>query len=420
MSEIQCTNCGSRFDRAAADFCPAPGCGFPVEFMADAPQPDDVPPREDILRRPDEDDTDGDEATEPPPAVDRPPPDADAPPPPVSTPTPVAAPRPRADPPPADDAPLFDERARADAVGGTAEAEDVEEDDGPMLPKMDGGRRIPVALLVVGVALAAVVGLGLVRLLSGGVEEVEAAATGGGDSAGTREGADGSGVPPRGSGGDGPSQPPDNGQNGGNGNDQPPDPQPTDVPDVVGLEFGEAQVIVAAAGLEVAAVEQESADAPPGTVMQQDPVAGATVEPGATVTLAVAQPPAQGADLSLALAECQLILGGAPTGADALNLLVHTLNEGTTQVPGAVVVEVVAGGLSNRVNAPITGPGSVVVPFLELREGDYTGPTEVALTIDPDDAIPETRRDNNTLSIRVELPSERPQQNRVPLPCRTR
>jgi hypothetical protein len=420
MSEIQCTNCGHRFERASADFCPAQGCGFPVEFMEDAPQRDGAPPREDILRRPEEDDSDGEEEESAPPPAVEPPGQAAA-----SDQEPMAPP-PSIGPPPADESALFGDRHLRDVPEASGSGEDVVEDSPPMLPAVEGGRRVPSAVLVAGAALAALIGLGVVLFYSGGAEDVEAAGAGGTD-AGAQEGdGGGNGTPDppetgdpgrQGPGGDGPSDPqPGNGQNG---NDQPSEPESVVVPDVVGLELTEAEALVGVAGLEVAVVEEETTAEAPGTVLQQDPEAGSTVDPGATVTLLAAQPPREGADLTLALAECQLILGGAPSGADALNILVHTLNEGTVPVSRAVV-EVATGNVSNRGSAPITGRDSVIAPFLELQEGDYTGPTDVTLTIDPDDEIPETRRDNNTLVARVELPSARPTQNIESLPCSSR
>jgi beta-lactam-binding protein with PASTA domain len=60
------------------------------------------------------------------------------------------------------------------------------------------------------------------------------------------------------------------------------------VPKVVGLQRAEAEAQLEAAGLVADVTEQESTQ-PPGTVMQQDPPTGTSVDKGATVKLTVAK-----------------------------------------------------------------------------------------------------------------------------------
>jgi len=60
------------------------------------------------------------------------------------------------------------------------------------------------------------------------------------------------------------------------------------VPTVVGQDQAGAQATLANSGLKVSAVTQES-DQPAGTVLSQDPSAGATVDKGSTVTIVVAR-----------------------------------------------------------------------------------------------------------------------------------
>jgi serine/threonine-protein kinase len=70
-------------------------------------------------------------------------------------------------------------------------------------------------------------------------------------------------------------------------------PEKTAVPDVVGRPQAEAEATLRDAGFEVSTTERESADADPGTVLEQDPAAGAQAAKGARVTLVVATAPAE-------------------------------------------------------------------------------------------------------------------------------
>jgi serine/threonine-protein kinase len=70
-------------------------------------------------------------------------------------------------------------------------------------------------------------------------------------------------------------------------------PQPVPVPDVTGRPVEAAEAALADLGLRATTTERESADEDPGTVLAQDPVAGAEVDPGTTVTLTVATEPAE-------------------------------------------------------------------------------------------------------------------------------
>jgi len=65
------------------------------------------------------------------------------------------------------------------------------------------------------------------------------------------------------------------------------------VPDLVGRPRAEAQAALEDVGLDVEVQESESEDAEPGTVLAQDPAAGATVARGTAVTLTVAVQPAE-------------------------------------------------------------------------------------------------------------------------------
>jgi beta-lactam-binding protein with PASTA domain len=63
------------------------------------------------------------------------------------------------------------------------------------------------------------------------------------------------------------------------------------VPDVTGRSRDEAEQLLRDAELESAVTERESADADPGTVLEQNPGAGAQVPKGRTVELVVAKAP---------------------------------------------------------------------------------------------------------------------------------
>ncbi|MGD9570950.1 MAG: Stk1 family PASTA domain-containing Ser/Thr kinase [Thermoleophilia bacterium] len=66
-------------------------------------------------------------------------------------------------------------------------------------------------------------------------------------------------------------------------------PEDVEVPDVTGNSFDTARAELEARGLSVGDVtDQETSDASPGTVLSQDPGAGATVAPGTSVDLVVA------------------------------------------------------------------------------------------------------------------------------------
>jgi eukaryotic-like serine/threonine-protein kinase len=69
-------------------------------------------------------------------------------------------------------------------------------------------------------------------------------------------------------------------------------PEQAEVPNVVGESEENARSALEAAGLRVGEVsQQESADDEPGTVLEQNPAAGSSVDTGAAVDLVVAQPP---------------------------------------------------------------------------------------------------------------------------------
>jgi serine/threonine-protein kinase len=69
-------------------------------------------------------------------------------------------------------------------------------------------------------------------------------------------------------------------------------PEQVEVPDVVGQAEDDARDALQDAGLSVGEVtEEESSDEEPGTVLEQDPAAGAAVDRGANVNLVIAAAP---------------------------------------------------------------------------------------------------------------------------------
>jgi eukaryotic-like serine/threonine-protein kinase len=65
------------------------------------------------------------------------------------------------------------------------------------------------------------------------------------------------------------------------------------VPDVVGSSREDAERTLQDAGLQVSASEEESDDQEPGTVLRQDPAAGTQIAKGKTVSIVVAEAPAE-------------------------------------------------------------------------------------------------------------------------------
>ena len=69
--------------------------------------------------------------------------------------------------------------------------------------------------------------------------------------------------------------------------------QPATVPNLIGQNFHDAGAVLGRLGLGVSRVDQPDNTRPPGTVISQFPPGGSPVQPGTTVTLAVAAPSGQ-------------------------------------------------------------------------------------------------------------------------------
>lgn len=72
-----------------------------------------------------------------------------------------------------------------------------------------------------------------------------------------------------------------------------PESQPATIPNLVGQNFQEAGAVLGRLGLGVQFVNQPDNTRPPGTVISQFPPGGSPLQPGTTVTLAVAAPSGQ-------------------------------------------------------------------------------------------------------------------------------
>ncbi|MDS1271652.1 Stk1 family PASTA domain-containing Ser/Thr kinase [Lipingzhangella sp. LS1_29] len=75
-----------------------------------------------------------------------------------------------------------------------------------------------------------------------------------------------------------------------------PEAEEVEVPDLIGLEQGEAEQELSELELEAQAQPQPDPDAEPGTVINQNPGAGSTVEEGTTVQIVVADDPGNNGD----------------------------------------------------------------------------------------------------------------------------
>lgn len=132
------------------------------------------------------------------------------------------------------------------------------------------------------------------------------------------------------------------------------------VPDVVGLKSEVARERLRSAGFGVRLTQRKSAVGRPGSVIQQDPVAGALVVPGSAVSLVVAAGGAAGtvpvprlSGLTREEAESQLLAADLAVeiaenpNSDAAQgiVMMQYPSEGTEVEPGAVVGIIVSAGV---------------------------------------------------------------------------
>jgi serine/threonine-protein kinase len=123
------------------------------------------------------------------------------------------------------------------------------------------------------------------------------------------------------------------------------------VPDLVGLNETVATNLVLAAGLTVGTVAQKTSDKAPGTVVGQEPKAGAEASPGATVdmTVAVGQPlvpdvvgkPLQKAQNTLTDAGYVVVIQPADVAGEPGTVVTQDPAGGTALEPGQEVTLIV-------------------------------------------------------------------------------
>ncbi len=143
-------------------------------------------------------------------------------------------------------------------------------------------------------------------------------------------------------------------------------------PDVVGMTEANARAAIAAAGLTVGTVTQTaSATVPAGSVVSQNPAAGTSLQPGATVDLVVSSgPPLVTPDP--ATIATPLDANGSTGFADANSFLYTGANPVQTGVaPGAIQplhISVLRGKVLDRAGAPIAGVRVTAAGHPELGE----------------------------------------------------
>ena len=107
-------------------------------------------------------------------------------------------------------------------------------------------------------------------------------------------------------------------------------------------------------------------------------------------------------DLSLAPTEelCAYQPGGLPDGSDALQLFVRIQAAGLPARP----VQVGATSDTGLSGSVVAGIGDIGLALAVGPEDSGTTPV-VTVTVDPDDALPETNEDNNTLRVKAQMPT---------------
>lgn len=113
-----------------------------------------------------------------------------------------------------------------------------------------------------------------------------------------------------------------------------------------------------------------------------------------------------GPDLQLfTVPVCEVIPGGALSGADVLTMFVAIRNGGPGEFSGLAPVTIVSDtGLEASINAGISTGSSFNGLQVELSERDYDQTHRFTITVDPDEETLERDESNNELEITVNLP----------------
>jgi eukaryotic-like serine/threonine-protein kinase len=161
--------------------------------------------------------------------------------------------------------------------------------------------------------------------------------------------------------------------------------EPVEVPDVTGDAFEDALEELQEAGLDVAQEPEENAEEEPGTVLWQDPEGGSEAEPGETVTLTVAEAPAEEEEpvepeepeepevLGCTSEQLELTAGDSSeyAGATTIPLLLTNIGDSSCSMTGFPGVSMVTdeGGEQIGVSAERIDDGGEATPA-ELAPGD--------------------------------------------------
>lgn len=166
----------------------------------------------------------------------------------------------------------------------------------------------------------------------------------------------------------------------GNGDDD------VTVPNVVGMEVGDAVQQLGDLGLEVGSLQVQRDDVEPGTVIAQEPAAGSTVEAGSHVQLEVAEGDGgETAGQEVVPDVVGLPVNDAVAALDALGLVAETTLQPRDDVsPGTVVDQEPDGGTSVDPGTSVdlvvsqeeAQPESIVAWILGLGLGAPEGPPE--------------------------------------------
>ena len=113
-----------------------------------------------------------------------------------------------------------------------------------------------------------------------------------------------------------------------------------------------------------------------------------------------------GPDFTLfTLPECNVVPGGALSGADALTMLVAVRNSGPGSWNSLVPFRVSSDtGLSAQGNTALSTGSSFTAMQVDLSPGDYSRTHRFTITADPNNQVRERDETNNELVISVALP----------------
>jgi hypothetical protein len=113
-----------------------------------------------------------------------------------------------------------------------------------------------------------------------------------------------------------------------------------------------------------------------------------------------------GPDFTLfTLPECNVVPGGALSGADALTMLVAVRNSGPGSWNSLVPFRVSSDtGLSGQGNTALSTGSAFTAMQVDLSPGDYSRTHRFTITADPNNQVRERDETNNELVISVSLP----------------